>query len=92
MRGKEILQRIGLVLHVSSSRNIILKAENVPRIGDNVLDENLKPVGMVFDVFGPISSPYLAVKPNIQNPQHLVNHVLYVVPSKPARKERKKKR
>jgi len=92
VRGKEILQRIGLVLHVSSSRNIILKAENVPRIGDNVLDENLKPVGMVFDVFGPISSPYLAVKPNIQNPQHLVNHVLYVVPSKPARKERKKKR
>ena len=92
MRGKAILQRIGLVLHVSSSRNIILKAENVPRIGDKVLDENLKPVGMVFDVFGPTSSPYVAVKPNIQDPQHLVNRALYVVPSKPGRKERKKKR
>jgi len=92
VRGKEILQRIGLVLHVSSSKNIILKTKKVPRIGDRVLDENLKPVGMVFDVFGPTSSPYVAVKPNIQDPQHLVNRVLYVVPSKPGRKDRKKKR
>jgi len=92
VRGKAILQRIGLVLHVSASRNIILKAEKVPRIGDRVQDENLKPVGMVFDVFGPTSSPYVAVKPNIQNPRHLINRVLYVVPSKPEMKERKKKR
>ena len=92
MRGKEVLQRIGHVLHVSSSRNMILKAENVPRIGDRVMDENLTPVGMVFDVFGPTSSPYIAVKPKIHDPQRLVNRVLYVVPSKPGRKERKKKR
>jgi RNA-binding protein len=92
VRGKEDLQRIGHVLHVSSSRNIILKAENIPRIGDKVIDENLKPVGMVFDVFGPTSSTYVAVKPKIQDPQRLVNHVLYVVPSKPGRKKRKKKR
>jgi len=92
VRGKEVLQRIGHVLHISSSRNMILKAENIPRIGDKVSDENLKPVGMVFDVFGPTSSPYVAVKTNVQDPQRLVNHVLYVVPSKPGRKERKKKR
>jgi len=77
---------------VSSSRNIILKAENIPRIGDKVIDEKLKPVGMVFDVFGPTSSAYVAVKPKIQDPQRLVNRVLYVVPSKPGRKEWKKKR
>jgi RNA-binding protein len=87
-----ILQRIGPVLHISSSRNIILKAENIPRIGDKVLDENLKPVGTVFDVFGPASSPYVAVKPHVKDPQHLVNRVIFVVPSEPGRKERKKKR
>jgi len=92
VRGKGILQRIGQVLHVSSSHNIILKAENVPRIGDKALDENLKPVGTVFDVFGPTSSPYVAVKTNVQDPQCLVNRILYVVPSKPGRKKRKKKR
>ncbi len=86
------MQRIGHVLHVSSSRNIILKAEHVPRIGSKVIDENLKPVGVVFDVFGPTSSAYVAVKTKIQDPQHLVNHVLYANSSKNRRKERKKKR
>jgi len=92
VRGKEILQRIGHVLHVSSSRNVVLKAENVPRIGDEVVDENLKSVGTVFDVFGPTSSPYVAVKPNVKDPRHLINRILYAVPSKPGRRERKKKR
>ncbi len=86
------MQRVGYVLHVSSSHKMVLKAENVPRIGDKVLDEDLKPVGIVFDVFGPTSSPYVAVKPDIKDPQRLVNRVLYVVPSKSERKERKKKR
>ncbi len=70
---------------------MILKAENIPRIGDKVTNENLKPVGTVFDVFGPTSSPYVAVKPHIQNPEQLVNHILYAVPSKDERKKRKKR-
>jgi len=85
------LHRIGNVLHVSNTKNMIIKAENIPRIGDKVTDENLKPVGTVFDVFGPTSSPYVAVKPHIKSPEQLVNHVLYVVPSKDGRKTRKKR-
>jgi len=92
VRGKEILQRIGRVLHVSSSMNVILKAENVPRIGDKVVDENLKSVGTVFDVFGPTSYPYITVKPNVKDPHRFVNNILYSVPSKPERKEMKRKR
>jgi len=92
VRGKGILQRIGHVLHLSSSGNVILKAENVPRIGDEVADENLKSVGKIFDVFGPVSSPYVAVKPNVKDPHRFVNNILYAIPSKPGRKERKKKR
>lgn len=56
--------------------------ETVPKIGEKVVDENLKPVGKVFDVFGPVSSPYVAVKPTIQKPEKLMNRVLYVLPSK----------
>jgi rRNA processing protein Gar1 len=72
--------------------NVILKAENVPRIGDKVVDENLKPVGTVFDVFGPTSSPYVTVKPGVKDPHCFVNSVLYSVPSESGRKERKRKR
>jgi len=85
------LQRIGHVLHVSSSKKLILKAENLPHIGDKVVDKHLKPVGTVFDVFGPTSSPYVAVKPNMEEPHHIVSHVLYAVPS-PKMKRRRKRR
>jgi len=91
VRGKGLLHRIGHVLHVSITKNMILKAENIPRIGDKVANENLKPVGTVFDVFGPTSSPYVAVKPHIRNPEQLVNHVLYAIPSKAGTKKRKKR-
>ncbi|KON32911.1 hypothetical protein AC477_02270 [miscellaneous Crenarchaeota group-1 archaeon SG8-32-1] len=85
------MNRIGYVLHVSNTKNMILKAENIPRIGDQVSNEKLKSVGIVFDVFGPTCSPYVAVKPHIQEPEQLVNHILYVVPSKDEGKKRKKR-
>ena len=91
MRGKRVLHRIGHVLHVSKTKNMILKAEKIPHIGDKVTSEKLKPVGTVFDVFGPTSSPYVAVKPHIQNPEQLVNHILYASPSEAGRKKRKKR-
>jgi rRNA processing protein Gar1 len=91
VRGKWVLHRIGHVLHVSNAKNMIIKAENIPRIGDKVADEKLKPVGTVFDVFGPTSSPYVAVKPTSQNSEQLVNHVLYAVPSKAGRRKRKRR-
>jgi rRNA processing protein Gar1 len=91
VRGKMVLHRIGHVLHVSNTKNMILKAENIPRIGDSVSNEKLKPVGKVFDVFGPTSSPYVAVKPHINSPEQLVNQVLYVIPSKDGRIKRKKR-
>ena len=84
------MQRIGHVLHVSSNKNLIIKAETLPQIGDKVVDKQLKPVGTVFDMFGPTSSPYLAVKSNIGEPHHLVNHVLYAVP--PSKMKRRKNR
>ncbi|MFC1486800.1 H/ACA ribonucleoprotein complex subunit GAR1 [Thermoproteota archaeon] len=83
------MHRIGQVLHVSKTKNLILKAENIPRIGDKVSNEKLKSVGTVFDVFGPTSSPYVAVKPHIQSTKQFVNQILYVVPSKKEQKRGK---
>ncbi len=84
------MQRLGFVLHVSPSRNIIVKLEKTSKIGENVVDENLGAVGTVFDIFGPMSSPYTAVRPIVRQPESLVNKRLYVVPSK--RREEKKRR
>ncbi|MBX5320702.1 MAG: Gar1/Naf1 family protein [Candidatus Bathyarchaeota archaeon] len=75
------------MFHISSSKNIIVKIENTPKIGETVVDENLKTVGEVFDIFGPVSSPYVAVKPKISKLEVLVNKVLYVLPSKKRREK-----
>ena len=83
------MQRLGLVLHLSPSRNIIVKVENCHKIGETVVDENLRPVGKIFDIFGPVSSPYAAVRPTTSDPEKLVNQKLYVLPLK-RRKEKEK--
>lgn len=85
------MQRIGIVLHVSSSGNMILKAENLPHIGDQVTDENLKRIGTVFDIFGPVSAPYAAVRPSIDEPTRFINHIIYAVPSSQPRREKRRR-
>jgi RNA-binding protein len=81
------LQRLGRVLQISPSQNIIIKVENLPAIGETAVDENLKPVGKIFDIFGPSSSPYVAIKSTMREHEKLMNKVLYVLPSK-RRKEK----
>jgi len=65
-----------------------VKVENTPKIGETVVDENLKTVGKIFDLFGPVSSPYVAIKPTILKPEELTNKTLYISPQ---RGERRKK-
>ena len=80
-----MLQRLGKVLNVTPSQNIIVKTDKPPKMGSPVVDEELKPVGRIFDIIGPVSSPYAVVKPSIKNPEKLSNKQLYVSPSKKER-------
>ena len=83
------MQRLGRVLYISPSRNVIVRVENIPKIGDIVVDESLKPVGKVFDVIGPVSAPYVTVKPAIRELERLESKILYLNPSN-RRKEKKR--
>ena len=76
------MQRLGRVLNVTPSQNIVVKTEKTPKIGSAVIDENLKVVGKVFDIIGPVSSPYAIVKPIIKETERLVNKQLYLPLSK----------
>ncbi len=60
------LRRLGKALHFTKSRNLIVKLESgniVPKVGAKVFDKKLSCVGSVNDVFGLVSAPYVAVKP-----------------------------
>jgi len=82
------LQRLGKVLNVTPSQNIVVKADNTPKIGLSVVNENLKIVGTVFDVVGPVSSPYAIVKPTIRDPEKMNAKQLYLLLPKKKRSKR----
>jgi RNA-binding protein len=83
------LQRLGRVLNVTPSQNVVVKTDKTPSIGSTVVDENLKVVGKIFDIIGPVSSPYAVVKPAIKEPEKLTNKQLYLLLSKNERSKRK---
>jgi RNA-binding protein len=66
-----------------------VRIENIPRIGETIVDENLKTVGKIFDLFGPVSSPYVAVRPTILKPEELTNKTLYISPQRGERRKNK---
>jgi RNA-binding protein len=76
------LQKIGKALGITPSNSIIIKTDNPPKIGCEVANENLVIVGKVFDIIGPVSSPYVVIKTNIKDPSALLNKPLYLFPSK----------
>jgi len=79
---------LGRITNVSPSGNAIVKAENPPKIGSEVVDENLNVVGKVFDIIGPVSAPYAVIKPIIKEPTKLVNKPVYLLLSKTKRSRR----
>jgi RNA-binding protein len=64
---------------LTPSKNIIVKTEKAPKIGLEVIDENLKVVGKVFDIIGPVSAPYAVVKPTVGEPVKLLNEPVYLL-------------
>jgi RNA-binding protein len=69
---------IGTVMHTSKSTGqLIMRAKEEASIGDFVYDSKRRRVGVVFDFFGPVDAPYIAVKPHGDS-AGLVGAELYV--------------
>jgi RNA-binding protein len=65
-------------MHVSKSTGLmIVRAKEEASIGDFVYDSKRKRVGAVFDFFGPVEAPYIAVKPH-SDPAAFVGVELFV--------------
>jgi RNA-binding protein len=67
---------------------MVVKAESSPKMGFEVVDENLNVVGKVFDIIGPVSAPYAVIKPSIREPEKLLNKPVYLLLSKTKRSKR----
>jgi RNA-binding protein len=73
------LRRLGKIIHLSKSGNLILRleAENYPGLGEKVVDSRLKEIGRVQDVFGPSAKPYVSISPTSNDPHSLIGKVAY---------------
>ena len=79
------MQRLGKVISVTPSQNVVVKIDETPHIGSAVIDEKLEVIGKVFDIIGPVSSPYAVIKPTTKTPEKLANKQLYLLLSKKER-------
>lgn len=70
---------LGRVRVVSKNKNLIVEASEKPRIGAKVYDEKMALVGFVYDIIGPVNSPFVVVKVELDKwrPEALVGKVLY---------------
>ena len=75
------MRRLGKVLHLSKSGNLLLRLEQypVPIIGARVCDYKLRSVGVVNNILGPVKTPYVSVKPIPSVDGALVGRILYQV-------------
>ena len=72
---------IGCVMHISKSTSqLIVRASDEVSIGDFVYDAKHKRVGVIFDFFGPVGAPFIAVKPHGEDPAGFVGAELFVEP------------
>ena len=73
------MRRLGQVLHIGSDGSLILKTDGNLKIGSKVVDDKIGEVGVVVDVFGPVNSPYLSVKPEVADGEKLVGKNLVIL-------------
>jgi len=76
------LRRLGKVLHLSKSGNLIVRLEssNPPQVGTEVFDPKLEKIGTVNNVMGPVAAPYLSVTPaGHESIEKLAGRVVYLL-------------
>ncbi len=78
------MRRLGIVLHVTPSRNFIVKLESTPKRdlrGAKVVDGEMTVLGVVKDIIGPVAAPFLVVgcSRDITLPENFKGRVVYLI-------------
>ncbi|HUK28610.1 MAG TPA: Gar1/Naf1 family protein [Candidatus Acidoferrales bacterium] len=73
------MRRLGKILHVSITRSLIVKCDEsrFVKLGTRTCDSKLKEIGRVQDLFGPIATPYISIRPTTPSPSKYVGRIAY---------------
>ncbi len=75
------LRKIGEILHLSHDKKLVIKLSTVPPLYITVYDYAMKRIGILYDIIGPVKSPFGLVKPDrnvLQNPERFKGKTVYV--------------
>lgn len=91
------MRELGRVVSITKTRKMIVKvtdARNIPSLGLKVYDERLTPVGSIYDIMGPVSSPYVSVRPETPglDLEKFLGRMLFVEERKPKKVKGRKRR
>ncbi len=82
------MKKLGTVKNVIHDGTILLKALEISRPGTPVFDSRGGEIGKVARVFGPVSSPYISVRPKGHiDAFSMLNSTLYAGEYKPAHRK-----
>ena len=56
------MRRLGTVLQIIKGGTLIVQTDKTPPIGARVVDKKAQHVGKIQDVFGPVKTPYIAIR------------------------------
>jgi RNA-binding protein len=63
-KGGGLLREAGIVRNITN-RFVVVRAnaQSLPKVGSQVLNKRMENVGFIYDVIGPVKSPFLLIKP-----------------------------
>ncbi|WP_054856954.1 H/ACA ribonucleoprotein complex subunit GAR1 [Vulcanisaeta sp. JCM 16159] len=75
-----MLKKIGDIMHLSHDGRFVIRLSLTPPLGITVYDYTMKRLGSLYDIIGPVNSPYGLVKPDPQlsRPEDFVGKSAYV--------------
>jgi RNA-binding protein len=82
------LRRLGTVLHTTPNGYIVVKIDdpdNIPPLNVRVYDRDLRSVGVLLDIIGPVKEPYAVIKPATKETKLPSGEVVYYKPPRPRR-------
>lgn len=73
------LKYVGRIKDISYNGFLVARGEFAPRIGSEVFAGN-KPLGKIVNIYGPVSKPYLSIKPKDKGPHlEMVGKEIYLM-------------
>ncbi|HEW93473.1 H/ACA RNA-protein complex protein Gar1 [Candidatus Geothermarchaeota archaeon] len=72
-----MMKKAGKILHYTKYKVFVIEADSKVIPNTYLIDDRGRKIGLVVDVIGPVSKPYLVVKPLIKDPEKYVGKEVY---------------